>query len=75
MAEPISPGLAKRIRLLALDVDGVMTDGGIYLGATDAGERVVADIRRDVFKHLTGLSPAFYEVSHSGEVMSRLTAP
>ena len=38
------------------------------------GERVVADIRRDVFKHLTGLSPAFYEVSHSGEVMSRLTA-
>ncbi len=38
------------------------------------GERVVADIRRDVFKHLTSLSPAFYEVSHSGEVMSRLTA-
>ena len=38
------------------------------------GERVVADIRTDVFKHLTGLSPAFYEVSHSGEVMSRLTA-
>jgi ATP-binding cassette subfamily B protein len=38
------------------------------------GERVVADIRRDLFKHLTGLSPAFYEVSHSGEVMSRLTA-
>jgi ATP-binding cassette, subfamily B, bacterial len=38
------------------------------------GERVVADIRADVFKHLTGLSPAFYEVSHSGEVMSRLTA-
>jgi ATP-binding cassette subfamily B protein len=38
------------------------------------GERVVADIRRDVFKHLTGLSPAFYETVHSGEVMSRLTA-
>ena len=38
------------------------------------GERVVADIRSDMFKHLTGLSPAFYEVSHSGEVMSRLTA-
>ena len=38
------------------------------------GERVVADIRTDVFSHLTALSPAFYEVSHSGEVMSRLTA-
>jgi 3-deoxy-D-manno-octulosonate 8-phosphate phosphatase (KDO 8-P phosphatase) len=40
VAEPISPAVAKRIRLLALDVDGVLTDGGIYLGATDAGERV-----------------------------------
>jgi ATP-binding cassette subfamily B protein len=38
------------------------------------GERVVADIRRDVFAHLTGLSPAFFEVSHSGEMMSRITA-
>ncbi len=38
------------------------------------GERVVADIRSSVFKHLTGLSPAFYETVHSGEVMSRLTA-
>ena len=38
--EPIPAELAKRIRLLVLDVDGVMTDGGIYLGATDAGERV-----------------------------------
>jgi ATP-binding cassette subfamily B protein len=38
------------------------------------GERVVADVRADVFKHLTGLSPAFYEAVHSGEVMSRLTA-
>ena len=32
--------LARRVRLVGLDVDGVMTDGGIYLGATDAGERV-----------------------------------
>ena len=38
------------------------------------GERVIADIRADVFKHLTGLSPAFYETAQSGEVMSRLTA-
>jgi len=40
VAEPIAPELAQRIRLVVLDVDGVMTDGGIYLGATDAGERV-----------------------------------
>lgn len=36
----IPEALARRIRLVVLDVDGVMTDGGIYLGATDAGERV-----------------------------------
>lgn len=40
MAEPIEPGLARRIRLVILDVDGVMTDGGIYLGATERGEPV-----------------------------------
>ncbi|MGI9404734.1 MAG: ABC transporter transmembrane domain-containing protein [Hyphomicrobiaceae bacterium] len=38
------------------------------------GERIVADLRRDVFQHLTLLSPAFYEQQRSGELMSRLTA-
>ena len=47
---------------------------GRFYSVNWLGERVVADIRRAVFAHLTGLSPAFYEVSHSGEVMSRLTA-
>ena len=28
----IDPALAKRIRLVGLDVDGVLTDGGLYLG-------------------------------------------
>ena len=31
----IDPELARSIRLVGLDVDGVMTDGGIYLGAAD----------------------------------------
>ncbi len=38
------------------------------------GERIVADVRADVFAHLATLSPSFYDVTHSGEVMSRLTA-
>jgi ATP-binding cassette, subfamily B, bacterial len=38
------------------------------------GERVVADLRRDVFAHLARLGPSFFEKTHSGEVMSRLTA-
>jgi len=31
----IDAGLAARIRLLALDVDGVLTDNGIYIGPVD----------------------------------------
>lgn len=31
---------AVRVRLVCFDVDGVLTDGGIYLGAADSGERV-----------------------------------
>ena len=38
------------------------------------GERVIADLRSDVFRHVTTLGPAFFEKTHSGEVMSRLTA-
>ncbi|MGF1611179.1 MAG: ABC transporter transmembrane domain-containing protein, partial [Kiloniellales bacterium] len=37
------------------------------------GERVVADIRRTVFDHVITLSPAYYEVTRTGELMSRLT--
>ena len=38
------------------------------------GERVVADLRADLFKHLVTLGPPFYETTRSGEIMSRLTA-
>jgi ATP-binding cassette subfamily B protein len=38
------------------------------------GERIVADVRRDVFAHLMSLSPAFFDSARSGELVSRLTA-
>ncbi len=38
------------------------------------GERIVADVRRDVFEHLISLSPAFFDSARSGELVSRLTA-
>ena len=38
------------------------------------GERVVADLRANTFAHLSKLGPSFFEKSHSGEMMSRLTA-
>ena len=31
----LDPALARRIRFVGLDVDGVLTDGGIYLGDAD----------------------------------------
>ena len=45
----------------------------VYL-VTTLGERIVADLRRDVFSHLTSLSPNFFDSASSGELVSRLTA-
>ncbi len=44
-----------------------------FFFVTWIGERVVADIRSAVYEHITQLSPAFYEKTHTGEVLSRLT--
>ncbi len=38
------------------------------------GERVTADLRKAVFASTLRLSPAFYEATRTGEVVSRLTA-
>ena len=45
-----------------------------YYFVITLGERVVADIRRDVFSHMTLLSPGFFDKVQSGEIVSRLTA-
>ena len=45
-----------------------------YYFVITLGERVVADIRREVFAHVTRLSPAFFDTAQSGEIVSRLTA-
>jgi len=37
------------------------------------GERVVADIRNSVYQHVIRLDPTFFEVTKTGEVLSRLT--
>ncbi len=37
------------------------------------GERVVRDIRNDVYKHLTGMHIGFFEMTRTGELLSRLT--
>ncbi|MBX5141116.1 ATP-binding cassette domain-containing protein [Rhizobium lentis] len=45
-----------------------------YYFVITIGERIVADLRRDVFNHVTRLSPSFFDVNQSGEIVSRLTA-
>ncbi|MDB5550996.1 MAG: transporter [Rhizobium sp.] len=45
-----------------------------YFFVITLGERIVADLRRDVFSHITSLSPSFFDVNQTGEIVSRLTA-
>jgi ATP-binding cassette subfamily B protein len=38
------------------------------------GERVAADLRRDLFERVIGLSPAFFETARTGDILTRLTS-
>ena len=61
---------------LFLAAAGVMGVSGAtrYYFVTWIGERVAADIRKAVFDHILDLTPAFFEVTRTGEVLSRLSA-
>ena len=59
--------------LLAAVVFGVFAALRYYL-VTWLGERVVADLRTAVFRRVVRMDPAFFEVTRTGEVLSRLTA-
>ena len=41
---------------------------------TTLGERIVADLREEVFGHLVSLSPGYFDEAKTGELTSRLTA-
>jgi len=58
--------------LLAAGVFGVFAALRFYLMSW-LGERVVADIRDAVYRKVVRLDPSFFEVTRSGEVLSRLT--
>ncbi len=51
---------------------GIFSAFRFYL-VTWLGERVVADIRKAVYAHVIRLDPTFFEVTKTGEVLSRLT--
>jgi len=61
------------VMVLVVAVLAVSSALRFYL-VTTLGERIVADLRSDVFAHLTRLSPAYFDAVRSGEILSRLTA-
>ena len=58
--------------LIVVTVMAASVAARVYL-VTWLGERVVADIRTAVFARVLRLEPAFFEVTRTGEVISRLT--
>ena len=51
---------------------GIATAARFYM-VSWLGERVTADIRSAVYSHVVNQSPAFFETTQTGEVLSRLT--
>ncbi len=48
--------------------------GARYYLVMTLGERIVADLRTDLYGHLTRLDASFFDRSQTGELVSRLTA-
>jgi ATP-binding cassette, subfamily B, bacterial len=58
--------------LAAAAAFGVFAALRFYL-VTWLGERVIADLRRDIYGRVIRMDPTFFEVTRTGEVLSRLT--
>jgi ATP-binding cassette subfamily B protein len=59
--------------LAAAVIYGVFAALRFYL-VTWLGERVVADLRAAVYRRVVRMDPMFYEVTRTGEILSRLSA-
>ncbi|MCD2344736.1 ATP-binding cassette domain-containing protein [Ideonella azotifigens] len=75
-AEPGARVMQLREHFLALFVVGVLL--GVFSAlrfymVSWLGERVTADLRNAVYRHVVLQSPGFFETTSSGEVISRLT--
>jgi len=76
-ADPGQRVMAMRNHFLALAGVGValgVFSASRYYAVTWLGERITADIKRAVYAHVLRQSPAFFETTQTGEVLSRLTA-
>ncbi len=73
MAEPVLPvDRARRVRLVVLDVDGVLTDGGVYMGATERGESV--ELKRFEITDQLGIKMMVWSGLHVVMVSGRVSA-
>src|SRR5215472_12781585 len=61
------------VMILVVAILAISSALRFYL-VTTLGERIVANLRADVFAHLTQLSADFFDVSRTGEIVSRLSA-
>ncbi|GEP55311.1 ABC transporter transmembrane domain-containing protein [Reyranella soli] len=59
--------------LIVATVLAVASGSRFYL-VSWLGERVVGDLRRDLFAHVVRLGPAWFEIKRSGDVMSRISS-
>ena len=73
---PESAGLINATFLALAGVVAVLAAASAtrYYLVITLGEKVVADLRRDVFAHLARLDAAFFDTARTGELVSRLTA-
>ena len=51
-----------------------VASGARYYYVMTIGERIVADLRGDFFRHLTTLDQTFFDTEKTGEIVSRLSA-
>jgi len=70
------PGSVNRWFVLigAVALTLAVATAGRYFFITKLGERVVADLRKAVYRHVLTLDPLFFLSVRTGEVLSRLTA-
>ncbi|MES2182919.1 MAG: ABC transporter transmembrane domain-containing protein [Pseudomonadota bacterium] len=62
------------LELFAVAVVLGLASAGRFYMVSWLGERVTADVRNAVYAHVLRQSPAFFETTQTGEVLSRLTA-
>ena len=62
------------LSMIGIGVLLALASAARYFCVSWLGERVVADLQADVFRHLLRLGQDFYEKTQTGELLSRLTA-